>query len=349
MKILVFSDIHIHNFKQHSEGTERLEHTLRCLKLIFAYADKQGITTILFGGDMFEMQKALPTIVINRTLETFRELFDNYPAVQLSSISGNHDHDAMNLISKEANSSQKFLAESFPTNYILLDNANTLINVRSTYEDKVRGVVNIIGIPYYEYGEDFKVKLEEASKKIVPNVPNILMQHQTPKGVKNSKYYKVDIDENASVYDKFDLTVNGHIHLEQRLAKNFLNIGAPMHQDFGDAGTNKGFWIIDTKDLQGEHKFVNLNSKFPTFVKREADADPSEEEKESDYVQILPKIVGDNGESAEGIENFRADLAEEELIRNYLEEISKDDPSLAKYEVEKNDELLNVGIGLIGE
>ncbi len=344
MKILVFSDHHVHNFKQHSNGTDRLEHTLRCLKLIYAYADKKRIDTILFCGDMFEMQKALPTIVINSITEVFLELEEKYPTIGLVSISGNHDHDAMNLISKEANSSQKWLSLIFDS-YYLLDNKSMLVNMQTSFEEKSEGVLNLIGIPYYEYAEDFKVKLLEAAEKVVEKHLNILMIHQTPEGVKNSQYYKVDTNDSEDLYAKFDLVICGHIHLTEWLAKNFLVVGAPMHQDYGDAGTEKGFWVIDTEDLQ-EHKFVCLNSKFPTFIKREADDVPGEDEKESDYVQILPKIIGEHV-GAEGIENFRADLPEEELLKNYLDEVADDDPSLEKFAVEKNEELLNVGIDLI--
>lgn len=339
MNFLVFTDIHIHNFKQQSEGDERLEHTLRCLKLIYAYADSKDIWLILFVGDMFEMQKALPTIVINRITEVFIELESKYPKIKLYSISGNHDHDAMNLISKPANSSQTWLSKIFK-NYHLIDNQSVDV------VDIEQGGLNLIGIPYYEYGEDYLIKLKEAKEKIIVRGLNILMIHQTPKGVKNSEYYKVDTDEGEDLYKEFDLVVDGHIHLAQRLSKNFLVAGAPMQQDFGDAGTDKGFWVMDTDDIQGEHKFVSLNSKFPTFIKREEDAAPEEAEKASDYVQILPKIIGEHIE-AEGIENFRADLPEEELIKNYLDEIPENDPSLEKFGVEKNEELINVGIELI--
>ena len=302
-KISVFSDLHIHNYVRFDKDGSRLNNTLKALVKLFDYNDKNGISTTLFAGDLFDSRKAVPTIVLNKTTKCFKYLYAKYPKQIIYAISGNHDQPTKNLEESEEVHSLQVIAELHPKRFILINNK---------VQELEEGVV-VAGIPYYDYKEDFfgsikKINEEVASKSL----PKILMIHQTPKN-KNEKM-PFDVDATDKVFSGWDLVLCGHVHSQERLLDRYWIIGSPLHRDLGDEGSEKGFMVFDVDRLSGPTK-VPLN--FPIFRYGK------EEEVNGSKDYVVP-IVGEDASSEGGIgSQFLMNTAKDEMIVAFCEEVGK--------------------------
>lgn len=78
MEVVVFSDLHVHNYKNFDRNGSRLENCLKVLDDVFAFANGNDINTILFAGDIVDQQQAVPTVASNALMERLRLLFNKY-------------------------------------------------------------------------------------------------------------------------------------------------------------------------------------------------------------------------------------------------------------------------------
>ena len=285
MKFLVFSDLHIHKYKNHNESkNSRFYDCLRVLEDVFEIASFREIKHILFCGDFFDSPKELDTEVINEVFILLKNLFDLYPMIEFISISGNHDISTKSLYGQKINSSQKFLSAAFE-NYKLID--DSVIRI---------GDVVIRGFRYYDFTEDFMKAYNDRDFK--SKVINLI--HQSPIGISN-KFIHADLD----ISKLKGMTFCGHIHTPEILADNFIVVGNPIHRDKGDLDQEKYIWIydsdtedLDTIQLEGYMKFTS-----------------EETEDLNDIVVIKPLEV----ES----ENFEMSNDEEGLLESYLKSVNK--------------------------
>lgn len=285
MKFLIFSDLHIHKYKNHNESkNSRFYDCLRVLEDVFEMAYSRKIKHILFCGDLFDSPKELDTEVINEVFMSFKKMFELYPMIEFISISGNHDISTKSLYGQDINSSQKFLSEAFE-NYTLID-YNTL---------RVHDII-IQGFRYYDFTEDFMKDYNSRGYK--GKVINLI--HQSPIGISN-KFIHADLD----ISKLKGMTFCGHIHTPEILADNFIVVGNPIHRDKGDLDQEKYIWVYDsdtedleTVQLQGYMKFTS-----------------EETEGSNDIVVIKPLEV----ES----ENFEMSNDEEGLLESYLKSVDK--------------------------
>ena len=101
MKFLIFSDLHIHKYKNHNESkNSRFYDCLRVLEDVFIIASVRGIDVILFCGDLFDSPKELDTEVINHTFKAFKNLFYRFSHIGFISISGNHDINSKSILAE---------------------------------------------------------------------------------------------------------------------------------------------------------------------------------------------------------------------------------------------------------
>ena len=63
MKILIFSDIHIH---PHKKSAERLNHCLEALDWAFDTAKSKGIDKIIFLGDLFHDRQKIDVLAYQK-------------------------------------------------------------------------------------------------------------------------------------------------------------------------------------------------------------------------------------------------------------------------------------------
>ena len=82
MKIILFSDLHIHKFNPFAtviDGVHsRVAHSLEVLKQIFNYAQANGIENIFFGGDLFDTKSILNTEFVDLAYTEFNKVKDQF-------------------------------------------------------------------------------------------------------------------------------------------------------------------------------------------------------------------------------------------------------------------------------
>lgn len=324
-KWVLFTDFHLHDYKSNNKGPlSRLDIGLEILKKIYVHADTIGAAGLLFAGDFFDQPKLMPTIVVNRSAEVMLQLAKEYPNLVCLAISGNHDHSSKNLLHKPAVTALRYLEEIVPNNFKIIDDRSLTI-----------GNMHISGIPYYEYKEDYEVRLKERNAKVLEKdrqgIYKIVLIHQTPSGMGNPNI-PVDTDVNDPLYDAWDDIFCGHIHQMMEITPKFLLIGNSQHRDLGDEGQEKGFFVIDT-DLRTK-TFVSLKGSYPEY--RRVRVQIGETIPDDGYNYYIPSFVADvndiqnNQEGAINTENFEINLSAEKLVENYAKEVAPGDPELLR-------------------
>jgi len=327
LPVISFSDVQAHNYKQHNVDNNRLLHCIDVFDRVFKQANKFGIGYILFSGDLVDQQKSLPTSVVIELNKCFKRNFERYPDIKLIAISGNHDYATKNLIDKPAVSALEAFSCMFD-NLINLDDAKVSLKLATGQ------IIDIYGIPYYEYPEHFKQKLEEhyesASEGKNQGHINVLLQHQTPNGWLD---LAADIFVTDFYYDSFDLVLNGHIH-EYRVLREgdvtFVSVGNPLPRDLSDAGQGKGVLFFQLESIEAGHKFLNTGKKYPNF-KIKIEGEELEEGEENDYITWQPDVSELKVEGVDA-ESFNTNLSRKELISNYCTQ-HNEDKEVLKYGV----------------
>lgn len=326
-KAVIFSDLHIHNYKQFNKGQNRLQNCLKVLMDLGAFCTQYNIPYILFVGDLYDTQKALLTEVVNSTVDTFVTFSQEYPDIKIIAISGNHDHSTKNLFDKPAETALQHIAAIIPDTFILIDN--------DVYEGEG---FTVSGIPYYEYPEHFDKALSmsksSAEERGFPNEKNYLLIHQTPKGLDNAMI-PFDCNPADPRFGFFDHTFCGHIHKRKEILSNFTIVGSPIHRDMSDVGQTKGFYVMNLLKPEKGLKFCPL-AGYPEFVEVFEEEMTEELEESGNFVMVKPRMESFASTSIEEIENFDTNLGAEDLIRNYWQSVDG-----------KDEELLSIGLNFL--
>jgi len=251
MKVLIFSDIHIH---PHKKSVERLEDCIKVLDWVFETAESNGIQNIVFLGDLFHDRQKIDVLTYQKTFEIFEKHLLN-KKINLYLLLGNHDlwHN------------QKWDVSS--VNPLRNLPGVTVINepcVKSISEDYLFGFLPYTHNPI----EDLK-KVEKdwekqsKAKKISP--PKILGAHIAVDGalwnVKHGTTAEVAIEHDGDmikvgpdIFSDWDRVFLGHYHAEQKLTKNVEYIGSPLQLSFGEAFQDKQIMIYDLE--KDESKYI---------------------------------------------------------------------------------------------
>lgn len=321
MKLVVFSDLHVHPYRQFSVNNSRMEHCLMVVQDVFKYAHSIGANYILFTGDWFHELGKVPTNALNRSIEVLREMSRVYENISIIAISGNHDQQGRNTIDTPSESALKALAQACRSNFILFDYN---YDAFGSMEEGVQ----IFGIPYMEFPEDFYRILERMVTLINPSMVNILMMHQVPTG--NEDNIPSQVDTTNGLLKKFDLVLNGHIHRHQRYSGNLVTVGSPLHHDLGDLGQEKYVLSIDTNDIT---RITMKETHYPQF-RRLKSGEELPANWVGDYVVTDPPKL-EESQSEVSMEDFSANNTPTELIQAYAKRMNL------------SDEYLKVGLNLL--
>jgi DNA repair exonuclease SbcCD nuclease subunit len=319
---VVFSDLHIHNYKAFNDGNNnRLENCLRVLNMVFNYADAKNIDTIIFCGDLYDRQQALPTEVVNETVARLKKLFQKFPRITFYAISGNHDHATRNLLGRPAVTALKHLDDMFER-FVLLDYKGVCIT-------DVNGEIaaEVTGLPYFENPEDFDAMIPTPHKYELSNPKRILLCHQTPKGLL-PEMVAYDIDPEHYRIQAFDFVLCGHIHKGGRLTDKWLSLCSPLHRDKGDEGQQRGFYTIDLTDPANTVKFISTNPKLPQYLTVDTEEELEQARGAGHYVTLRTITSQFRTEEATAPERFTTDLTPQQLLTNFWEEQGGEDRAL---------------------
>jgi energy-coupling factor transporter ATP-binding protein EcfA2 len=241
--MLLFGDLHAHNFPQCSETVQgglnsRCIDAVKVLREILWYALRYNLHTV-FMGDLFHDRSAVPIEVWNHIYRVFQEYADK---LEMTMLLGNHD---MCLRTPGENSIEGFRELG--------------IQVIDRPERIEIGRANVHAIPYMTNGQELKRALHDASDA------DLALMHQGIKGVVSRSGFVLQ----GEVLRKSDLPTglkiySGHIHEVQRLTKDFIYVGSCMQHDWGDAGIPKGFMIVDERTAKLK-KYVRTRTP-PRFM-----------------------------------------------------------------------------------
>lgn len=315
---IIFSDAHVHLYKQFNQDDRRLTNGIALIDYIFRLAHNNGINLILFPGDLYDQMNVVSTKAGVAILSCFDRNFRAYPEIHFVAISGNHDQATKNLLNSPAESALMHLT-MFPQ-FHLLD--------ADRYYETAGGNL-ICGIPYFEFSEHFKTVLEETTNGIAQEGLTFLMMHQV---VASGLPIEDCIEPDHILFDKFSMIFNGHLHKAEEVTEKFINIGSPMHRDAGDIGIAKGIWLVDLCDPYSTLTFKDITNKFPQFIHKPEGAELTEWESQQ-YVIRVPESLPMSEADVKVVENFTSDLSPAVIITNYCAAvISKEAERKAKLE-----------------
>jgi DNA repair exonuclease SbcCD nuclease subunit len=223
------------------------------------FANEKNISTIVFGGDIFEKATKIKNEAFIPLFMKLMEMKNN--KFKMFFILGNHD------IFNDDNDS---LIETFsPFGQVVKDSAE----------------IEIDGQAY-----DALSYTKDVTK--IPNKNNVLLTHLSIADFAFDNGYEVDQKNGMAtdLFSEYDLVVSGHFHKLQT-NKNIVFPGSPFQHNFGEEGQQKGFAIIEgntwkfvpytnaptflTIDLEDFEKYdyknkfvqVKITNKIETFVK----------------------------------------------------------------------------------
>lgn len=234
MKIGIFTDIHVHNYRRFgydavSGMSKRLNQ--QCLvidQILDHFIHKEKVDLVIDGGDTLHKYGEVPTECVNIVCKMFGEII--HEKIPYILTDGNHDLVALND-PKWFHSINSFFGKKHDE-YTLPDG----------YKIKI-----------VHYGD--KVDYDKIKRY------NLVILHKTPIGAKVGNYVFTDGVDWRILAENNGLVVFGHIHQPQQLSPNCFVLGAPMHLDFGDVG-DRGIYIIDTDT--NSLRFIPL--EFPRFI-----------------------------------------------------------------------------------
>lgn len=277
MRLVVFSDVHVHPWSAFSRLDEtgvntRLRDTLSVLSIVKKTAAEEYADAVIFCGDLFHTTKidADTLALTGRELEAFGSL-----GIPILAIEGNHDQ------ASRVRELTSVSALRVPKNWKWLRAESVT----------VKGHV-IWGAPFGH--------LEP------PDVEaDIAILHRGVKGAQISDYFQSafenDLDPSEALKYAQKLVISGHYHKPQFIDDWDVPIlvpGAPMQHTWGDQGQERGIWVVDIHqdDSKFSHgidaKFVPLS--FPRFVRVTTSKDL--EGLGEDFVSIEcedPKLAGE--------------------------------------------------------
>lgn len=226
MRILIFSDIHLHNWLQFGgsrdrEMSKRLQQQEDVLNQITDICQKEKVGLMLFGGDWFHLVGAHPTEVLHVTNRFFEK--NTIPFIP---VIGNHD----------------LIATKNPEWFHI---ATTLLEGRDPAEIPFK-------LRLVHYHDDVRADEIEGY--------DIVLLHKQPK-VTNEFGYQFDGVEWDVLAKRNRLVFFGHYHSRIELTPNCIVVGSPMHLTFGDKG-DRGVYIVDTETWKPEFRKL----RYPAFL-----------------------------------------------------------------------------------
>jgi DNA repair exonuclease SbcCD ATPase subunit/DNA repair exonuclease SbcCD nuclease subunit len=227
-KILHIADIHIRNWKRHTEYKKVFEKLLKAVDAL----PPNSIVTV--GGDIVHAKTDMSPELVHMVSYLFNELSNRVPTIV---ICGNHDTNLNNNNRLDA-ITPVVEANSHPNLFYLRDTGvykigNVLINVMSLLQDKTK----------YHTADSQAIKKFEGKYDTL-----IGMYHGT---IANSK---VDSGMNIAhgldwdIFAGHDIVLLGDIHKRQTLSNNDPMIfypGSLVQQNFGESFDGHGYAIVD--------------------------------------------------------------------------------------------------------
>ena len=222
MECLV-TDTHLGIFKSADVWHEVV---LELFKEIADECDRRNVDTIIHLGDFYDNRRSLNV----KTLDFAHQIGKILNQFESWMVVGNHD--------------QYFKNQTHPHSLVTLKEFQNIhiVDEPFCYKDEI-GLV--------PWNQDFRHL----------DCP-VLMGHFEINGFQmNDGYIMRRALLNASDFKKFEMVISGHFHTPTHGIEGIRYLGSPYQQDFGDAGSSRGFYFYD----DGELEFVEYK-RAPKFI-----------------------------------------------------------------------------------
>jgi len=211
MKSIILGDLHL-GVKNSSTTYHNV--AVQLSNQIVKYATDHSIGTLIQTGDLFDNRKAIShdTIDISHDIITrFNDFFD-----MTYLIVGNHDTAKKDTM--------------FPHSLVMFKEYDKVCIV-----DKPTKEGNILMLPWIFDMTDMKDA-------------DICIGHFDINGATMNSAGTVSKNHNLNFSDfsKFKMTISGHYHTPKVYTHNVRYIGSPYQITHNDAGSVRGFWVLDT-------------------------------------------------------------------------------------------------------
>lgn len=249
MKVLIFSDLHLNNWRRfgvdREEGmSKRLCEQRDVLNEIIQVCRKEEIDLVINGGDLFHKVGEVPVECLNVANKFFTEL--KSLGIRYVNVQGNHD---------------------------------VVNRVDPKWFQTSTGVFDVLGI----FAGQEKIKLVNWTDVVdYDSIKgyDLVVLHKEPVGAKVGSYtFDTGLDWKR-LEQQNKLVFFAHIHEMQKFSDRCYVLGSPMHLTFGDVGP-RGCWIVDL-DKDALPIFYLLMS--PKFVTVDT---PEEVKKDGNYYRVL--------------------------------------------------------------
>lgn len=271
MKILIFSDIHIH---PHKKSAERLDHCLKALDWVFDVADRKNIRNVVFLGDLFHDRQRIDVLTYQRTFEVIEKRLSD-GKIDLRLLLGNHDiwhNDRLDVSSVNPLRSIKG---------ITVVDEPCIQEISDGSED-----IKFAFLPYtHNPIEDIRWLEKEWNSSSKPGSKKILGAHLSVDGaVWNTRFNtssEVAVEHDGDMvrvgpdmFKKWDRVFLGHYHAAQSLDDVVEYVGSPLQLSFGEAFQEKNIVVYDTHDDSREYVKNEFSPKHYIINEDEIDLHP---------------------------------------------------------------------------
>lgn len=242
MKILITTDLHVHN---HLGCYAFIDNAEKYLEYLLKFCKEKGIKKIIITGDIFNCNHYINHVALLAVMDKLHDFKES--GIDVVIVTGNHD--LFNKKSSDRSLTQVFKRDFFvPSSYDKMDIVDGDATTR---------------LHFYNYNST----IDKEKFDYLSGGSNILFSHLEINGFKMNTITVKDKIARTE-FDKFDLVFNGHHHDYENI-DNIVITGAPYHVNFGDVGKKRGFIVFDT--ISKEYSFERYSGA--DFVK----LDPSKE------------------------------------------------------------------------
>lgn len=263
MKILIFSDLHVH---PHKKSSERLGHCLEALDWAFREAKKRSISNVVFLGDLFHDRQKIDVLAYQKTFEVMEgHLSDGSLDVHL--LLGNHDlwhYERLDVSSVNP-------LRTLPG--VTVVSGPSVREIRRGEERFLMGF-----LPYtHDPIRDLKTVEMEWESKSVAKSRKVLGAHIAVDGAVWNTRYKTMSDVTVEhegdmvrvgpeIFHEWDRVFLGHYHAPQKMNERVEYVGSPLQLSFGEADQEKHLVVYDTEsdaleyvvnDFSPQHFIIN--------------------------------------------------------------------------------------------
>ena len=235
MKIALYSDLHAHPYNNGTileHGTNsRVQDAVDVIAQVYAFAIENDISSVVFGGDLFDRRKSIDVDTYNKIHEVIQYWSARMPTLM---IPGNHD---------QANKSGTVHAlQRFNSKHCVVPDKPSWTQM----EDNV----HLFSVPYCDDGEVIAQQIEEGlADKNEEGERHLLLIHYGIEGARvGPSDYVLPCELKLPMLhlDEWDMVFSGHYHIGQQLGSKFHYIGSAMQHRWDDVGFGKSFVVYDS-------------------------------------------------------------------------------------------------------